>query len=171
MRKFKRQVRQQLYKETEVTCQMIASSLGTFSNHTYATNQGNCPVPATNLTTQNGITTDVPAQKLKISNDTDVEKLAKLIKAAGIFEPRKCVYILELENSTVKIGISQNFQQRARQIINSTGFISNARDIEKTCHEHFNYCRVDGEFFKTDFNSAVLELAKHAEILDFTYIV
>ena len=142
--------------------------------------------------TQNGGAFNVPAQKsltqqqikpskLKISNDTEIEKLVKLIKAAGIFEPRKCVYILEMENGIIKIGISQNFQQRARQIINSsglnvknwchTGFIENAREIEKNCLEHFDFCQIDGEFFNTDFDSAVLKLSKHAEIIDFMNII
>ena len=118
-----------------------------------------------------------------ISHCTDAKLRDELIKrASGNYEPPKCVYVLEMENGAVKIGMTKNFLQRARQIMAESGLqVKNwchseylpaeiARDIENACHEQFEGCKVGNEFFETDFNSAVNELSKHAEINEYKNI-
>ena len=118
-----------------------------------------------------------------ISNCTDSNLRDSLIrKAAGNFEMPKCVYILLLENELVKIGITQNFQRRAREIITGTGFnVKNwchtnylppevARDIEINLQEIFQDFQADGEFFTADFNNAVEKLAEFEEVTEFQAI-
>ena len=134
--------------------------------------------------------------KNKTVDDAEFEKLLKLIdrtnderlreqlikRAAGINELPKCVYILLLENELVKIGITQDFQRRAREIITATGFnVKNwchtnylppeiARDIEINLQEIFQDFQADGEFFKIEFDNAVEKLAEVEEIIDFQSI-
>lgn len=106
------------------------------------------------------------------------EKLRdELIKrAAGKFEPPKCVYILAFENGIIKIGVTQDFRRRAREIIAETGFnVVNwchtdkipaefARDIETALFEKFESAKVDGEFFKVEFETALNYLDNREEI-------
>ena len=88
---------------------------------------------------------------------------------------QKCVYILELENKTVKIGCTGNFTKRMRAISTGSGlsvvnwcysqdFDSNyAYFVEHSCHEAFSDERIRGEFFNIAFDSAVVELAKYTD--------
>lgn len=136
------------------------------------------------------------SRKPKIKDSLDLETLKFLIdraangnlrddlirKAAGISEMPKCVYILEFEN-VVKIGITQDFQRRAREIITATGdrvknwchtdkiSSEKARDIETALLEKFDSVKVDGEFFKVEFWAVVEELAKLEDVTDFQNIL
>jgi len=82
----------------------------------------------------------------------------------------KCVYVLEMSNDTVKIGISKNVNNRIKTITSSSGLaVLNlykskmfekeiALTIEKACHCKFAAARVKGEFFKISFADACAEL-------------
>ena len=86
-----------------------------------------------------------------------------------------CVYALEMDNQTVKIGKTRNFENRMRTISSSSGLeVVNcyhteyvhhdvATKIEKACHETFDTFRTKGEFFKITFEEACAELVKYAE--------
>lgn len=114
-----------------------------------------------------------------ISNCPDDKlKLELIRRAMGKYELPKCVYILALSNGTVKIGVTQDFRRRAREIIADTGFnVVNwchtglipaeiARDIETALLEKFDSAKVDGEFFNVEFETALNELALREEISD-----
>ena len=89
----------------------------------------------------------------------------------------KCVYIFQLRNGIVKIGVTSNFKQRKSTTENNSGFkIENychtelmknkdAREIELKCHTAFKNHRQQGEFFNVDFGEACLELKKYADIV------
>lgn len=92
-----------------------------------------------------------------------------------------CVYILEMENGTVKIGCTKNFSERAKQISTSSGLkIKNwchseyvekniAVQIERICHEFFSDTRILGEFFKISFEDARQKLSSHLNISENMY--
>lgn len=98
-------------------------------------------------------------------------------------EPLRCVYILALSNGTVKIGMTQDFQRRAREILNSTGLtVKNwchtsylpteiAREIETACIDCFAEFQTEGEFFNIEFETATSELSKCVEIVEFRNIL
>ena len=80
----------------------------------------------------------------------------------------KCVYVFDMGNGTVKIGVSQSVGSRKRTIENSSGqdimqyyFTAPIQEqcafqYEAECHAHFNSCRRKrGEFFNLDFKEAV----------------
>lgn len=83
-------------------------------------------------------------------------------------EPQKdtVVYVLLMENGTVKIGRSKNFEQRKATISTSSGMIvkkwwrttkctrMEAAKIETGSHKHFKANRIKGEFFNVDFDEA-----------------
>ena len=103
------------------------------------------------------------------------DKLAESMKSAKKDVEQKCVYILEMDNGTVKIGCTKNFKQRMKAISTGSGLnIVNwchsqnfdSRDayaFEHMCHEAFQVNRIKGEFFDIDFGSAVVELAKYTD--------
>lgn len=87
-----------------------------------------------------------------------------------------CIYIVQFENLTVKIGISGDFNVRLKQLINSSGMDalnwcrtdyiekSKAAQIEKNCHDFFKDKRLNGEFFQISFAEACSLLQKYAAI-------
>ena len=93
-------------------------------------------------------------------------------------KPKKCVYILEMSNHSVKIGVATDFEKRHNTIMRSSGmeivnwgrtdYISAeaAYKIESTCHKYFKDKRLKGEFFNITFAEACQELKKHQEIID-----
>lgn len=84
----------------------------------------------------------------------------------------KCVYVLEMSNNTIKIGVSNNVKRRILEISSRTGLkVINsynskmierkiAFDIERECHNYFSSNRVKGEFFNVSFTKACAELQK-----------
>lgn len=81
------------------------------------------------------------------------------------------VYVFELNNSLVKIGVSNNIGRRAGEIQDITGakilhaarsqmafYAKVATEIESDCHKHFASRRDHGEFFKITFDEAVAYL-------------
>lgn len=87
-------------------------------------------------------------------------------------DSQKCVYVLGMNNETVKIGVTQDFQQRVRTIISGSGLevlkshhshympSSAAFKIESKLHTKFKDHRVKGEFFRISFPEACDELQK-----------
>ena len=86
-----------------------------------------------------------------------------------------CIYALEMNNKTVKIGKTRNFERRMNTIASSSGLeVVNyyhteyvhhtiAAKIERACHETFDTFRIKGEFFDITFKEACAELDKYAD--------
>ncbi len=86
-----------------------------------------------------------------------------------------CIYALEMNNQTVKIGKTRNFGNRMKTIATSSGLEvircyyteyvhhDTATKIEHACHETFDTFRIKGEFFKITFEEACAELKKYAD--------
>lgn len=84
----------------------------------------------------------------------------------------KRVYVLDMDNELVKIGISDRIERRIREIQLSSGFAvhrhhetgllndSAALKLESDLHNHFAAYRTYGEFFKIAFEEACAELDK-----------
>ena len=82
----------------------------------------------------------------------------------------KYVYVFQLDNETVKIGISNNIQRRTRAVSGHSGLdilqwacteklsATDARQIESDCHKHFANRRTRGEFFNITFDEACVYL-------------
>lgn len=77
------------------------------------------------------------------------------------------VYVLQLNNGTIKIGISRNIRKRIQTIQGNSGLkitqyaytkdpltSYEARRIEAICHNHFCQKRTIGEFFNAAFDEA-----------------
>jgi hypothetical protein len=87
------------------------------------------------------------------------------------------VYVLLMENGTVKIGRSKNFEQRKATISTSSGMVikkhwhtkkftrAEASKIETGSHKHFKANRIKGEFFSVDFDKACAYVEKLADQL------
>lgn len=89
----------------------------------------------------------------------------------------KKVYIAELSNGIVKIGVSKNPTTRLKAIANGSGcqivnfwtsdLMDDAYIIEHQLHSIFKSKRMKGEFFKVDFNevvkTAIREIVKSSE--------
>ena len=87
-----------------------------------------------------------------------------------------CVYVLEMENGTVKIGYTCDFFQRAAAIVSASGLnvvnwchseyvlAEDARHIESLCHQTFSEYRTNGEFFKIPFDNARATLQNHLDV-------
>ena len=99
-------------------------------------------------------------------------KVFPALRRAGAALIQKCVYILLLSNKTVKIGMTQDFVRRLRQIERGSGLSviesfhteymdsSLAKRLEKCCQEHFADKRLCGEFFNVSFEEAQTELQR-----------
>lgn len=82
----------------------------------------------------------------------------------------KHVYIFDMDNELVKIGVSNNVRARMSTITNSSGFAvirhhetepmddGNAYALESSLHRHFAAQRARGEYFKITFEEACAEL-------------
>ena len=104
-------------------------------------------------------------------------------RAAGRIEKPKCVYVIEFSDGTVKIGITQNFLQRARQLNKETCLeikkwchsdyliIEEAQELESALLEQFAELKIAGEFFKVEYESAMTELMKRVEIAESKEII
>lgn len=92
------------------------------------------------------------------------------IRRAGSATIPRCVYALLMSNQTVKIGQTQYFERRLRQIELSAGLTvvkhyhtdyldgQTARRIEKALHLLFADKRILGEFFNVTFEDAKSEM-------------
>ena len=88
----------------------------------------------------------------------------------------KKVYVFDMNNEFIKIGISVDVKKRASSISSSSGYAvlrhyesalmsdDDARAIERDLHAHFKTYRALGEFFKITFEEACDELNKRAEL-------
>ena len=92
------------------------------------------------------------------------------------FEPdKKCAYVLQMDNGTVKIGVTQDFNRRIKEIMNGSGMEvvrhfyteqmnrTDAFNVESRCHKKFTDKRKRGEFFSIDFEDACNEVKKALE--------
>lgn len=98
----------------------------------------------------------------------------------GYSQGRKLVYVFNMGNGTVKIGITNNVAERRRTIMFSSGlFIAQfcqtqllpekeAMLVESTCHTHFDDRRVLGEFFRVPYQEAKEFLASISSIAEIT---
>lgn len=87
-----------------------------------------------------------------------------------------CVYVLKMENHSVKIGITADFQSRLSTVMRNGGMNvlnwchtkyinrNEAHKIESACHVFFQRQRLNGEFFNISFEEACTELEKHTAI-------
>ena len=86
-----------------------------------------------------------------------------------------CVYAFEMQDGTVKIGVTQNHDERIISVqqarcldvlrVHHTGYApySFMTKLEIICHKAFAERRVRGEYFDISFEEAVAELDSHAE--------
>lgn len=85
-----------------------------------------------------------------------------------IYIKMQSIYIVEKENGTVKIGISQDAEKRVHVLSKQGGFkisnlfytkpCSNAHEIEREMHTRYKESRIDGEWFDLSFEKAVKSL-------------
>ena len=90
------------------------------------------------------------------------------------------VYVFELDNNTVKIGISENIRRRIKEIqgggnnvlrfaVSQRGFKkSEARSIESACHRYFKNCRKpkQHEYFYVSYDEANEYLQTHTPVIE-----
>ena len=88
-----------------------------------------------------------------------------------------CVYILQMQNQTVKFGMTADFAKRLATIIYNSGMAvlnwchtdylehKQACKIEGKCLAAFPSHRLKGEYFKISFGSACDMLEKYAKII------
>lgn len=93
-----------------------------------------------------------------------------------------CVYILEMDNGTVKIGYTRNFTKRAIVLSSASGLKitnwchseyvlnSEARKVETLCHEFFSTKRTIGEYFQISFKEACEQLSRYLNIAGTMYL-
>lgn len=128
---------------------------------------------------QNRVADEIlPAIRQKAMLSQILSNPARLAEALGItdFEPdKKCAYVFEMDNGTVKIGVTQDFDRRINEVMNGSGMNVvrhfhtaplNRKDAfraEAACHKTFANERKRGEFFTTDFDDACNELKHHAK--------
>ena len=75
--------------------------------------------------------------------------------------PMKSIYVVENEHGCIKIGVSQNVEDRIKTLSNQGGFriknlfytspCSNAYSIEKLAHTYFHYANINREWFEVDY--------------------
>lgn len=85
------------------------------------------------------------------------------------------VYVIEREPGYCKIGVSDNFERRKKQIEMQGGFkasnsyvtdgLNNAFEIENTVHKQFAEFRKIGEWFSVPFEKAVSAVAQTAQAI------
>ncbi|MBR3746559.1 MAG: GIY-YIG nuclease family protein [Selenomonadaceae bacterium] len=116
----------------------------------------------------------------QLSNEDWLKQLAqKLLESVKSAEAQtKCVYVLEMSNGSVKIGVTGNFRRRARAAETGSGLTitdwchsgylpsSYAYFVEAECHKIFENCKIQGEFFNVSFAEAQAELNQLAEITE-----
>lgn len=108
----------------------------------------------------------------------EADKLQPVQSVLPLAEPKPanvekiCVYILQLSNSTVKIGVTGDLLERARTIERQSGakmerlYNSAALDrelslqVEKVLHNKFAGQRLEGEFFSVGFEAACREMER-----------
>lgn len=90
----------------------------------------------------------------------------RLIEEKSEAKKDTCVYVFDMGNNSVKIGISRQVEKRLKTISFSSGLSINrysftkpvtkrqARKIESLCHEHFSEHRKKGEFFSIPYETA-----------------
>lgn len=88
----------------------------------------------------------------------------------------KYLYVLEFENNTVKIGITNEPQRRMKAISSASGMnitrhyftkkIKNVIRLETELHKHFKKNRLNGEFFSISYEEAVAEVIKRTDHRD-----
>ena len=92
--------------------------------------------------------------------------------------PKAYVYVLELNNGTVKIGLTQNIEHRKRTICGTSGLEikkewhtdlldrSAAYKVEKLSHDELQEYRTLGEYFNVPFDDACFTVALYGIIVN-----
>lgn len=90
------------------------------------------------------------------------------------------VYLLKMDNDTVKIGITDSIKKRIPQIEHASGnfvlegyhtkkfYNTVAREIESLMHERFEQYRKVGEYFYITLDAAREKLQNHSQLTHFT---
>lgn len=88
------------------------------------------------------------------------------------------VYVFEMENNTVKIGVSNSVGRRRNDIIHSSGLEiprwcytkpfprEKAFEIEADCHRFFKEYQTKGEFFRITYATALAKLQTYGEVFE-----
>lgn len=98
-------------------------------------------------------------------------------KTLIVTSSKQYVYIFEMNNRTIKIGISKDCKQRAKNVSTGSGLkilrichtsekLINARFLEEKMHKIFEDERTIGEFFYTKFEIAREALQKETPVVD-----
>lgn len=86
-----------------------------------------------------------------------------------------CVYAFDMNDGTVKIGVTSNLEKRIKSVqcsiyldvlrVHQTAFapLDFMRIIERRCHDTFDAFRVRGEYFAITFEEACTELDRYAD--------
>lgn len=102
--------------------------------------------------------------------------LATMLGITDFESAKKCAYVLEMDNGTVKIGVTQDFDRRIKEIMNGSGMeifrsyqteqmnSKTAFEVEKAGHKTFADKRKRGEFFKVEFDDACAALREYSEL-------
>lgn len=87
---------------------------------------------------------------------------------------KKCIYVIHFDDESIKIGISKNPEERINTLSNISGkkviefwhsnLLENAFEIEQKLHNYFSENRIKGEYFKIDYEKAVMQ-AKEIALL------
>lgn len=93
-------------------------------------------------------------------------------------EPPQCVvYVLEMSNNTVKIGVTHDFKQRKKTIKGHSGLTITrewsssemprniAFKVEHLCHDELKEHKTQGEFFNIPFDDACFTVALYGLIV------
>lgn len=86
---------------------------------------------------------------------------------------KKCMYLLEMSNGTIKIGIAKDVERRISQIKTASGMdvkkciftssFENAHKYENGLHRKYKKDRKNGEYFSTSFYSVEKDFIKIAK--------
>lgn len=82
-------------------------------------------------------------------------------------EDPKVIYVISDNQGITKIGVTKNFKKRVKNLSKTSGriivkefkttYCSNAFEIERELHKIYAPYRINGEWFKCDFEEAVIK--------------
>jgi len=88
-------------------------------------------------------------------------------KEKSAVKGEKHLYVIQMSNGSVKIGIASDIERRYSQIKSSCGMkivkhwesnlLADAHLIEQQLHKHFKKHRLNGEYFNVDYDEAVIQ--------------
>ena len=106
------------------------------------------------------------------------EPFLECLELSKSIKPPQCVvYVLELKNNTVKIGVTQNIERRKSELQRQSGLEicrewhtdlldrNIAYKVETLCHDEFKEQRGIGEYFTVPFDDACFTVALYGIIV------